>query len=86
MNLQEQIANELSEKMCSAMDFEILADVLCRFGWHKVELERFKNNRQAVDISYWCESNVRGQWSHNGRHFIFEQMGDAVNFILKWKA
>ena len=85
MNLQEQIVEELSSEMHSAIDFEILADVLCRFGWHKVDLERFQNNKQAVDITNWCHDNVKGQWKRNGCHFIFEETGDAVHFTLRWK-
>lgn len=85
MNLQEQIAEELAGEMHSAIDFEILADVLCRFGWHKVDLERFQNNKQAVDITTWCQDNVRGDWKRNGCHFIFEEISDAVTFTLRWK-
>lgn len=85
MNLQEQIMNELSEEMHSAIDFEILTDVLCRFGWHKVNLERFENNKQAIDITTWCQENIRKQWKRNGCLFVFENIGDAVNFTLRWK-
>ncbi len=85
MNLQEQILEELSEQMHSAVDFEILTDVLCRFGWQKVDLERFANNRHAVDITTWCQDNVKGNWKRNGCKFVFEDVGDAVNFTLRWK-
>lgn len=84
-NIQEQIVSELAEGMQSAMDFQILADVLCRFGWHKVDLERFSNNKQAIDITHWCQDNVKKDWKRNGCHFIFEDIGDAVSFTLKWK-
>jgi hypothetical protein len=85
MNLEEQIVSELSEQMSSAMDFVILSDVLViACGWHKVELERFKNNRHAVDIANWCHDTIKNEWKRNGCHFVFEDLGDAVNFTLKW--
>lgn len=85
MNLQEQILEELSGQMHSAIDFEILADVLCRFGWHKVDLERFQNNKQAVDITTWLENNCKSSYHREGRYFLFENAGDAVNFTLRWR-
>ncbi len=85
MNLQEQILEELSGQMHSAIDFEILTDVLCRFGWHKVDLERFANNIHAVDVTSWCQENAKGNWKRNGCKFVFEDVGDAVNFTLRWK-
>jgi len=86
MNLEEQIAQELSEQMCSQIDFEILTDVLVNAcGWHRVELERFSNNKQAVDIITWCHEKIQGEWKRNGCRFIFEKPGDAVLFTLKWQ-
>jgi predicted metal-dependent HD superfamily phosphohydrolase len=86
MNLQDQILDELSEQMHSAIDFEILTDVLVKScGWHRVDLERFANNTQAVDITAWCHDKIKGNWKRNGCHFIFEQSSDALLFTLKWK-
>jgi hypothetical protein len=85
MDLQDQILEELGEQMHSAIDFEILTDVLVKScGWHRVSLERFKNNRHAVDISNWCHDNIKNSWKRNGSHFAFEDSGDAVTFTLKW--
>lgn len=86
MNLQEEIAKELSTKMQSEMDFHILSDMLVEScGWHKIELIRFKNNRHAVDIKLWLEKHAQGHWESRGSTFIFENSGDAINFTLKWK-
>jgi hypothetical protein len=50
-NLKDEILEELGTQMHSSMDFEILSDVLVSAcGWHKIDLERFQNNKQAVDI------------------------------------
>jgi hypothetical protein len=86
MNLQEQILEELTEQMCSSIDFEILSDVLVNAcGWHRVNLERFTNNKHAVDITEWCHQKIQGEWKRNGCQFVFEETGDAIMFTLKWK-
>lgn len=85
MNMQDKILEELGTQMHSAIDFEILTDVLVKScGWHRVELERFKDNHHAVDITTWCHDKIKNQWKRNGRYFVFENQGDAVTFTLKW--
>jgi hypothetical protein len=85
MNMQDQILDELGEKMHSAIDFEILTDILVNAcGWHRVELDRFRDNRQAVDIANWCHDTLKNKWKRSGCHFVFEDQGDAVNFTLRW--
>lgn len=85
MNLQEQILEELGDKMHSDMDFEILADILCRSGWNRIDIERFTDNHHAIDISYWLKDNCKGKYHREGRCFLFEDTGDAVNFTLRWR-
>ncbi len=85
MNMQEQIIKELGDKMHSAMDFEILADVLSRFGWHRIDLDRFTDNHHAIDITHWLENNCKSSYHREGRCFLFEDSGDAVMFTLRWQ-
>ena len=85
MNMQDEILEELGEKMHSAMDFEILTDILVNAcGWHRVELDSFRDNRQAVNIANWCHDTVKNKWKRSGCHFVFEDQSDAVNFTLRW--
>ena len=85
MSVQDEILEELDEKMHSAMDFEILTDILVNAcGWHRVELDSFRDNRQAVDIANWCHDTLKNKWKRSGCHFVFEDQGDAVNFTLRW--
>lgn len=86
MNLQEQILEELGDKMYSAMDFEILSDILCKSGWYRVDLSRLQDNKHAVDITFWLEDNCQGKFHREGRHFLFERSSDAVLFTLRWKS
>lgn len=85
MNLEKEIINELGEKMMSDIDKEILWGMLVKLGWTRVMLDRFTDNRHAVDITYWLEENIKNPFERNGKDFIFENDRDAVNFILKWK-
>jgi hypothetical protein len=85
MNMQDEILDELAEKLHSAIDFEILTDILVKScGWHRIELDRFRDNREAVDIANWCHDPVKNKWKRSGCHFVFEDQGDAVNFTLRW--
>jgi len=85
MNLQDQILEELGDRMHSVQDFEILADVLCRFGWQRIDLDRFADNEHAIDITYWLTDHCKGQHHREGRCFLFEESSDAVMFTLRWK-
>jgi hypothetical protein len=84
MNLEEEIAEQMSKELAQQIDFEFLTDILIARGWTRIELDRFRNNRHAVDISYWCSDNVKGKWQHTGTTFIFEQQKDATWFALNW--
>jgi hypothetical protein len=85
MNMQDEILEELGTQMQSVMDFEILTDILVNAcGWYRIELDRFQNNRQAVDMANWCHDTLKNKWKRNGCHFVFEDQGDAVNFTLRW--
>jgi hypothetical protein len=85
MNLEEQILDELSTKMQSAVDREILWDMLKQLGWTRVKLSRFVDNYHAVDVTYWLDEHVKNPFEREGADFIFENSQDAMLFILKWK-
>jgi len=84
MNLEKEIAAEMSKEISQAIDFELLTDVLVACGWHTVKLPSLFNRKRSIDIMDWCHSDCKGKWKHNGRTFVFENQGDAVNFALRW--
>ncbi len=84
-NLEQEIIAELGTKMQSEIDREILWGMLKGMGWTRVMIDRFQDNKHAVDITYWLKENCQGAYERNGRDFIFENDRDAINFILKWK-
>ena len=85
INLEEEITNELGQQMCSAIDFEILSDMLVKAcGWHKVEMIHPPRDKNSMDVSAWIEKYCKGKHMKNQRSYVFEEHGDAVNFTLKW--
>jgi len=84
MNLEEEIANKMSNELSREIDREVLWGMLQGIGWTRVTLPRLTDNRHAVDIAYWLEENVKNPFERSGADFIFEDQGDAINFILRW--
>lgn len=84
-NLEDDIAYKMSMQMQKEIDKEILWGMLKELGWTRVMIDRFQDNKHAVDITYWLSENCEGAYERSGADFIFENDRDAVNFILKWK-
>jgi hypothetical protein len=84
-DLEQEILDELSTQMQSEMDREILWDMLKRMGWRRVNLDRFKDNNHAVDITDWLAEHCNHAFERRGADFIFESEIDAVNFTLRWQ-
>jgi len=82
---QEEIINKVGEQISREIDREVLWGMLKEIGWTRVMIDRFQDNRHAVDITYWLEERCKGSVERNGADFIFELESDAVNFILTWK-
>lgn len=53
-------------------------------GWHSVRLARFAHNYHAIQVIDWCMDHVKGQWTHQGSKFVFENQKDAVWFTMNW--
>ena len=85
MNLEKEILDELSTKMQSEIDREIMWGMLKNLGWRRVNLDRFTDNNHAVDITFWLEANCKNPFERSGADFIFESEVDAVNFTLRWQ-
>jgi len=82
--MQQEIEDWLGTEMSSSMDFEVLADVMCRFGWHLVEIDCYTDNHHAIDIQEWLRANCAGEYRNHACSFLFKHQGDAVMFKLRW--
>lgn len=79
-DLHSQAAKILQEEI----DWEILADMFVKLGWIMIDLQRFHNNEEAVDVANWIEENCTGKHMHRGKTFVFENKQDAEWFTLRW--
>ena len=84
MTLEEEMIEKAGAEMAREIDREILWGMLQGIGWTRVMLDRFQDNKHAVDISYWLEEHCQGAYERNGRDFLFENEKDASMFILRW--
>jgi hypothetical protein len=83
-DLEKEIIEELGTRMQSAIDREVMWGMLKDLGWRRVMLDRFTDNKHAVDITHWLEANCKNPFERSGADFIFESEVDAVNFTLRW--
>ena len=70
--------------MSKEIDFQILCGFLEEIGWTKVILSPM-TKEQGDSIDYWTQTQLKGNFENMGLVWIFEDSGDAINFILKWK-
>ena len=84
MGLKEDILDDIAKQMAKEMDWTILADVLVDTGWTSVQLTRFRNNEEAVDIAEWLEKNCTDEWKNLQTRYIFKKKKDAEWFSLRW--
>lgn len=83
MSLEDEIAKELSEKMCSEMDFHILSEMLVKLGWTKIVLKPMTWESGAT-VDSWVEKNIKGPFETMGLVWLFQDSKDATMFILRW--
>jgi hypothetical protein len=84
MGLKEDILDDISNSIAKEMDWHIIADVLVSTGWTSIQVKRFRNNEEAVDINLWLEQNCTGEWKNLATRYIFKQKQDAEWFSLRW--
>ena len=84
MGLKEDILDDISNSIAKEMDWHIIADVLVSGGWTNIQLKRFRNNEEAVDIKEWLEQNCTGEWNNLATRYIFKNKQDAEWFSLRW--
>jgi hypothetical protein len=85
MSMQDEILEELGTQMQSEMDKEILWGMLEKLGWTRVILPRFESREHSVDVVTWLHDNCKNPYERKGSEVIFENSGDAVNFIMRWR-
>ena len=84
MDLEQDILADIANEIAKQMDWEILANMLVSSGWTSVQIKRFCNNEEAVDMSDWLEKNCTGEWKNLSTRYIFKKKQDAEWFSLRW--
>lgn len=82
--MEQEFAEWSAAEMSRSMDFEIIADVMCRIGWNRIDLDRYTDNHHAIDVRVWVEENCQGEHRSNGATWLFRKQADAVMFKLRW--
>lgn len=81
----DEYIKQAMDDLAKEMDFAVLSDLYIKTGWTLIALERFVNNKQAVDIQDWLFKNCVGKFDNHGSKFIFERKQDAEWFLLRWQ-
>jgi hypothetical protein len=83
MNLQEEIINDMGQKIANEIDFQILADMLCSIGWRKVVLKPM-TWEDGYGVDEWTAQHIKGNFETMGLVWVFELEQDANWFALRW--
>ena len=88
MNIEERIHNSLAEEIQKTVDYDVLCDVMVRFGWTVVEVKYFSGDGDTlhrwVDVMKWVDANCTGQHKEHLGKWLFEIEKDATMFSLRW--
>ena len=79
-DIGKQLAKEIDNEIIKTIEIEHLVS---KEGWTKVELSRFYNMMQAVDITEWVEDNC-GLYTRLGSTYVFKEAKDATWFRMRW--
>lgn len=83
-HLEEQIAEELAEKMMSDIDYNILSDMLVKLGWQRRFVRYQPPEKSWVLVKDWAEKNCKGRHQEHNGVWLFEDVRDANWFTLRW--
>lgn len=85
-DLQEQVLNDLAKSMEQSMDFVVLCDVLCAFGWTVLNVDYDPESGQAWNtVKNWADDNFTGEHREHRGTWLIENGQDATMFALRWK-
>jgi hypothetical protein len=78
------LENEMAKILQEEIDWEILASMFVQSGWTMIDLPRFHDRYEAVDVEIWIDENCSGKHIKRGKTFVFEKKQDAEWFSLRW--
>jgi hypothetical protein len=88
MNLDEEIAEKISQELAQAIDDELMIDLMAAIGWIKVkrpdDLFGLVDRHTKIKLRTWLDTQCQGHHKQLRDYILFERQVDAVNFLLKW--
>lgn len=78
------ITGQAAKILQEEIDWEILASMFVASGWIMIDLPRFHDRYEAIDVELWIDENCSGKHMKRGKTFVFEQKQDAEWFSLRW--
>jgi hypothetical protein len=82
-NIEAELSESLAKEFQKTIDFDVMCDVLSRFGWAVIEVD-YGPEQQWIDVMAWVDHNCSGDYQeHNGK-WLFKNEQDAILFKLKW--
>ena len=89
MNLEEEIAEKISQELAQTIDDELMIDLLASIGWIKVKrpdgLFGLVDRHTKIKLRTWLDTQCQGRHKQLRDYILFERQVDAVNFLLKWR-
>ena len=84
VDTDESLINQATKILQEEIDWEVLASLFVKSGWTMVDLPRFNNRYEAIDIELWIDENCSGKHMERGKTYVFEKKQDAEWFSLRW--
>ena len=81
---REDLHDVAAKLLQEEIDWEVLASCFVESGWIMIDLPKFHNNKEAVDVAEWIEQNCSGKHMKRGKTFVFQHKQDAEWFNLRW--
>ena len=81
--MQQKLEDSLAKEFQKTIDYEVLGDVLLRFGWTRVKTE-YDGGKEWMDVVAWVGLNCQGEYKEHNGIWLFERSADAVAFQLRW--
>jgi hypothetical protein len=70
--------------MSEAIDKQVLWGFLTELGWTRVAIDHSIDREYSENIVIWLRKHCKHPYEKYKETFIFENPGDATNFLLTW--
>lgn len=83
VDIEKELTESLAKEIQMTMDFEIIADILVRKGYTRIEID-YGTDKKWVDVMDWVDTTCTSIYQEHNGIWLFESKEDATIFKLKW--